>query len=314
MYSKNLWFRRLLKPAAFFIILLSMAAGSSRQAQAASRIFFPDRAYETKNYVYVAIGIDGGGDIYRYKPSTGKKKRLAKGKYNSLNVKGSYIYCGLNDYLGSDATNNYIYRVSTKNGARKKLANGSWPVVVGNWIYYIKENKTTLYGYTVDNGTDGIWRMKLNGKSKQKVSSTSNWVSYLGSDGTSLYYFSAQGSVWQKMNLKTKATETVDLTNYPANLSYKWGLNYAKITYGKTSYSYSGKVIYKTVNGKTKKLTTMKGEVKLLIALGKNLFVVYEKEDSSNGYTLTKYFATVMTNKGKKKKVITSGYEVSGGW
>ena len=306
-----------LKWAACFLLILLFSAAGAEQVHAASRIVFPDRAYAGSKYVYVAIGIDGGGNIYRYNPSTRKKKCLAKGKYHSLTVKGKYIYCALNDYAGSDNTNQYIYRVSCTGKSKKKLANGNWPVVIGNKIYYLASSKRKEYGYTVDDRQLGIYSMNLNGTGKKKVYGGSDWYSSFGTDGKNHYFCTNGGRYWKVFNPKTKSVSDISLSGRSVNKTIRnfyYSGNLGSIRYGRKTYTYSGRNLYVTEKGKRKKVTRMGGTIKFLQPFKKYIFAVYEKEVNMGSWKQNKYYAVVMTVKGKKKKVITSGYNVSGGW
>ena len=46
----------------------------------------------TSNTCYYAVGIDGGGPIYKYNTKTKKKVKIASGKWCWLNQSGKYLY------------------------------------------------------------------------------------------------------------------------------------------------------------------------------------------------------------------------------
>ena len=274
---------------------------------AQKRIVFPDRAAASSKYIYYALGVDGGGDIVRYNPANKKKKTLARGKYHSLTVKGKYIYCGLNKYGGTDETDEYIYKVSTNGKTKKKLADGMDPVVIGQYIYYLAYTKKTAYGKTkADDKCLGIYRMTLNGKGKKRIYGFSDYAHMLGTDGKNLFYHVNARSSWMKYTIGGSTASAVSITGLPTNVNFSSWYGSPKVTYGKTVYSFSGSYIYKTVSGSSKKVSKMKGTVKLIIPFKKHMFVVTE-----NG---THYYGIIMTTKGKQKKIIKKGFLAGGGW
>lgn len=114
--------------------------------------------------------------IERFNTKTGKHNLVVSNKYKGkntngfsyLNKKGNAFYCTYNLYYGSDGEMLSIYKI-TNNGKKKRLDYGCRPVVVGNWIYYEKRKliKDTYNTYT---DSVGIYKMKLDGSSKKKIS------------------------------------------------------------------------------------------------------------------------------------------------
>ena len=118
-------------------------------------------------------------------------------------------------------------------------------------------------------------------------------------------------------NPKTKSVSDISLSGRSVNKTIRnfyYSGNLGSIRYGRKTYTYSGRNLYVTEKGKRKKVTRMGGTIKFLQPFKKYIFVVTEKEVDMGSWRQNKYSAIVMTVKGKKKKVITSGYNVSGGW
>ena len=127
-----------------------------------------------KSGKYLYYSYDNTG-IIRYNPKTGKKKKIRdikigkkQGRYfESLSIKGNYIYASWDEQAGSYQHKHYICRISKDGKKVKKLARGYKPVVIGNYIYYLKTKYNASNGN--DKSTNVIVRMKLDGSSKKVV-------------------------------------------------------------------------------------------------------------------------------------------------
>lgn len=171
--------KRLLNILTAFVMAVSLAGvlpGVSVEATS-NTIYTPGEAYNTGKYIYYAYEMSGVRmGIMRLNTKTMKKKQIVSYKLNgnstngfySLSEKGNYIYATWDQYYGTSGCKNYIYRFSKNGKYKKKLAMGSCPVIVGNYIYYIQEKKSS-YGRTMPTGN--IYRMKLNGTKKKKIKS-----------------------------------------------------------------------------------------------------------------------------------------------
>lgn len=267
----------------------------------------------TTNVCYYAVGIDGGGPLYKYNVVTKKKTKLASGKWLWLNQKGKYLYLGKNNYGGSDGRDYYIYRVKKNGKTKKKLANGRCPIVKGKYIYYMKTLKGSEGKVKFDTRTVGIYRMSLTGKNKKclvKFNQNSYYGGFLGATQKRLLYL--KDGKWKAYNLKTRKI-TSPSAEIISNLSLTYWGDYGEeqiTSVKKNGYYYypASNVLYKysTKTGKDTKVTTVKGKIKKIIHSGNQLMVISE--------TSEKYRVVIMKTSGKYKKLIKTGYLVSGGW
>ena len=316
--------RRRILPVLLMLIMVICDAAPAFAA-GGGHITFPAHMVGTKGKMaYFAIGIDGGGDLYSYNANTKHKKRIAKGKWCWLNIKGKYLYLTLNKHGGSDGRNYYIYRMKKNGKGRKKLANGFNPIVKGKYIYYIATKKRKFYGATVDGKQLGIYRMKLNGKGKKcLVKGGSNVGFYnLGIKGNSLVY--RKDGKWYTCSLTGKKKKSLDIYMCSSNVSItdydnydfedEWLNSFTALKASKKSYYYeacSG-IVSGTYGDGEFTLCRVKGKVKKLILSGNHMMVV-SQTDPSGDYN-TYYNAFMVRKNGKGKKLVKKGVEVSGGW
>ena len=256
---------------------------------------------------YYAIGIDGGGPLYKYNSSTKKKKKIASGKWEWLNLKGKYLYLCKNDFGGSEGRCTYVYRMKTNGKGKKKLASGSHPIVKGKYIYYLGIKKKKNYdGVTVDDRVTGIYRMKLNGKGKKKLVSFSDYyyTLELAMSGNKVLYLLEDG--WYKYDPKTKKQSYLDkdvVRNIESVDDYSGAIEYCR----------SGKLVCYTdenrvyiEKGDWGKKVTLSGDPQKIIISGKHIMVVTHE--------LASYYVYMMKSNGTKLKKVEKGEEVSGGW
>ena len=264
---------------------------------------------------YYAVGIDGGGPVYKYNSTTKKKKKIASGKWMWLNLKGKYLYLCKNNIPGSDARCTYVYRMKTNGKGKKKLASGSHPIVKGKYIYYLGIHKEKREGRTVDGKVTGLYRMKLNGKGKKKLVSFSGWdYPYeLAMSGNKILYHMGDG--WYKYDTKTKKKSYLDkdVVRNIEGVDDEYG-NIEDCRSGKLRCSTDGNRVYIT-KGDSGKTVLVEGYPQKIIISGKQIMVVTHtwSEDSYSDYPDT-YFVYMMKTNGTKLKKVAKGVLVSGGW
>ena len=298
------------------IIIFTLAISFSVPIHAKSTVkagFADHMVGTTGNIAYYAVGIDGGGPLYRYNVKTKEKKLIATGKWESLSIKGKYIYASKNDYYGSDARNRSIYRISKDGKVKTKLANGYSPVVKGKYIYYFAVNKINWYGGKADGKVKGIYRMKLNGKSKKKMVGFRNAYQY-GADHLSVikgnkflycaytneWYISKKGSNKKK---RYKGVVYANMTFMSYSNDFK---SMTKVKVGGTVFSAKGKYLYAKGGTGKKKIAKVNGIIEKIIVSGKQILVI-----TNSG---TKYHVYLMSKNGKNLNRVSTGDYVSGGW
>jgi hypothetical protein len=298
--------------------------GSSTQVNAAEsvtdetsvvQIYTPDRAVRSGKYVYYALGNDGSGSLVKYNIKTKKSKTLYK-KYGckSLSVNGSYIYCCVDKYSGSDNSNYYIYRISKDGKKVKQLDKGYDPVVIGKYIYYVKtkNEKNSEYDTSI-----GIYRMKLDGSGKKKIWSAGEIYGIEGKteDGKIVIAAIITG---------TKVSYNLLDPNTGADSSFDWYSGLTKVTTASTYfntqiscngdkiwYSYSGNTVYSQSVGSAsskKAASFSKGSIKKLIDLNGYFFVVTQNSNASKAYVY------ISKKNGSDKKLIYSFQMAGGSW
>ena len=151
----------------------------------------PGTACKVGRYIYYAYELSGiRMGLMRYDTKTGKKKEITGYKYKGnttngfkdISVKGKYIYVTWDLHYGTDYSEDYIYRINKITGAKKRIAEGTCPVIIGKYIYYI------AYKCSVLNRTYYIYQMNLNGSGKKKIYTSSDEIYRLYSDGEQIYY------------------------------------------------------------------------------------------------------------------------------
>ena len=106
------------------------------------QLYVPSYAAMSGKMLYYAVGSGAqGGRLYMYNTSTKRQKKISDLRCTDLTITKKNIYCTVNKYIGSDARNRYVYRMSKDGKKTKVLAEGYSPVVVGKYIYYIGVKK-----------------------------------------------------------------------------------------------------------------------------------------------------------------------------
>lgn len=268
---------------------------------------------------YYAVGIDGGGPLYSYNTSTCAKKKVAKGKWSWLNIKGSYLYLAKNTYGGSDGRCYYIYKMKKNGTSKKKLVNGHHPVLKGNYIYYISVKKTTRDGIKMDGPCLGIYRIDLNGKGKKCIlkAGTNEYFGALGVTSKGLLF--VKNGSWYSCSFTGSNLKAADIDDYNSNLTIvdTYSGYSSDVDVARSGYEYfgKGKTVYKEkdddeTDDDEKAVATTVGTVKKIVLSGKQMLVVSR---STKGY-YTYYNVYMMKRNGKSKKRVIRGVEVSGGW
>lgn len=190
-------------------------------------------AYKSDRYIYYSFGMFGTG-IVQLDTKTKKKKTVVSSKYKgsetngiyNLTVKGNYIYGTWDLALGTEGSQEYIYRFSKNGKTKKRLACGINPVIINDRIYY---EKCTLKEYgdiTATESTGKIYSMKLDGTDKKYFGKTDqlklharargHYIRYDYTDTTSpltvgnyQYYVAKDGKTLYRYNKKTKKTNKV---------------------------------------------------------------------------------------------------------
>ena len=176
---------------------------------------------------------------------------------NHISVKGKYVYYGLTKEYG-DSDGPYfegIYRIKTNGKSEKRLAYGSDPVVVGDWIYYKEHKEGKSWGLVSSSPTGYLSRMKLDGTSKKRLmwigkypSSTAKELFKYGNDvlysstygSSTLYSLSGkQYSLWNRMRSSRSSYQRIG-----SYLFYKSGSGYSSSVYRKNASGGSEKKIY----------------------------------------------------------------------
>ena len=154
-------------------------------------------------------------------------------------MKYNYLYAAGDKQVGDYKHQYYICRISKDGKKVKKLARGYKPVVIGNYIYYIKTQYNKNEG--MDESTNVIMRMKLNGTSKKVVKklSQNESISRLYRYGNQLvygllvdgqeYYYTKDGGTVEKDNFVRKGNILSDDENGCTVGGYKY---YTKVSGG----------------------------------------------------------------------------------
>lgn len=104
------------------------------------QLYVPSYAAMSGKMLYYAVGSGAqGGRLYMYNTSTKRQKKISDLRCTDLTITKKNIYCTVNKYIGSDARNRYVYRMSKDGKKTKVLAEGYSPVVVGKYIYYMPD-------------------------------------------------------------------------------------------------------------------------------------------------------------------------------
>lgn len=145
------------------------------------QLYVPSYAAMSGKMLYYAVGSGAqGGRLYMYNTSTKRQKKISDLRCTDLTITKKNIYCTVNKYIGSDARNRYVYRMSKDGKKTKVLAEGYSPVVVGKYIYYIGVKKGSApwnANVKVEYGSTGIYRMDSNGRNKKCIYRFSGKVS-----------------------------------------------------------------------------------------------------------------------------------------
>lgn len=187
--------KHVIKAAVFLAVMaLCLLAGPGGNARAANKLVTnPGAACKSGKHIYYAYEMSGiRMGIMRLDPATGKTKKLTGYQYKgrgtngfySLSMDGNYIYTVWDQFYGTSGSEDYIYRISKNGKSKKKLGQGTQPVIAGNYIYYIEVGKDS-YGYQQKTGY--ICRMKKNGSGKKRMAYNKE-VTKLYSDGKKVYY------------------------------------------------------------------------------------------------------------------------------
>lgn len=270
-------------PLLMLIIGIFMAAVN---VHAAEKIYNPDRACRSGDYVYYAIGNDGSGALHKYNVKTKRDSLLVKeGNYADLSVSGSYIFATRDNYRGSDGSNDYIYKIRKDGKVVKKLDKGRNPVVVGSWVYYIKtKSEKNPWGGLWDR-TIGIYRMKTDGSSRQAIYKSSNAYDLMASS-SKLYFWEGR---LKSMSLTGKNVTNAYLSSQTTN-AIRVGFNgitpVNNVVYDGWRYTLSGRNIYRTKNGVTKKVKEFPYKVQVLVEMNGWIFVVCDDGPKARVYIM----------------------------
>ena len=151
-------------------------ASGSIEANAATKVkkgTVYNQVIKKGNIVYCTYNENGNNTVLKVNLKTGKKTKVVKNVYNlrGMQIKGNYIYYG----LGLEVPMFYLYRVNIKTGKKQKLAN-VYSLGNGHPAYVVGKNTIYYKDASWKEGTDIIksrnMQMKLNGKSKKKLSNT----------------------------------------------------------------------------------------------------------------------------------------------
>lgn len=160
MKKMRRWTIGLLCFAALFLFAVSQKAEASETVVKGSYTYFAE-----------------DGVLYKMHTTTGKIKKITTIKRSNtvevFAVKGDWLYLTVDDYYskrGTDKMWPYVCRIKTNGKQLETLAQGEEPNLYGNYIYYsrCKINKKS----DAHPQSKGIYRMKLDGSQKKKVSST----------------------------------------------------------------------------------------------------------------------------------------------
>jgi hypothetical protein len=302
-------------------VLLLFITGRPLSVHAADRVYIPDRAVRSGNNVFWAIGNDGEGPLHCYNISTKKDKVLVNAGCKQLSIKGNYLYFTIDSYGGSDGANEAIYRVSTSGSGKKCLAKGHYPVLIGNYIYYIAVQKATRDGVSVNGKAIGIYRMNLDGSGKKCI--YKGYVDKLVGAGSKLIFY--QSGKWYSIGVNggtvSRYTWGAGRQNCNTNLD-KLGYSSSGIT-GNINrnnknyvYSVSGSNLYRTSGTTKTKIATFSNEtIRKVIDMNGYLFVITStKTITYNNVTGTYARGYVVNQSGKILKRVYNQMEAGGSW
>ena len=209
-----------------------------------NQIRVASNSYKQGDYIYYCTN----KGIERLNIKTGNHGLFISDKYKGqdtngfrdLNIKDNYIYCTYDLQLGTTDNIIYVYKIG-KNGDKKKLDSGHSPLVVGNWIYYVKSKFITEFNFTYQEDI-GIYKMKLDGSSKTKVS---NYPYIMGVTKSKLLVY--KGSKIKSIDLKNNKIQKEIWLNRAyttGNWSDTWQ---GAMSVGERVYTYDEKrITYKT--------------------------------------------------------------------
>ena len=133
-------------------------------------------AFKNGRYIYYAFEMDGvRTGITRLDTKTKKKKTIVSYKYKGegtngfykLTVKGNYIYATWDLALGTEYSQNYIYRFSMDGKTKQRLDCGMKLAIINNRIYYEKYTLKKNEYFTYTQSTGKFYSMKLDGTDKK---------------------------------------------------------------------------------------------------------------------------------------------------
>lgn len=314
-----------------WIFVLSCAVPVS----ASTSYYAPGNTSKSGQYIYYSY--NGAGlrmGIRRLDTKTNKTKEIAtylnKTKethgFSKLTAKGNYIYAVYDLYNGTDMSLPRIWRVSKDGKKRKMLDFGSEYVIIGDWIYYIKQREVLPNGIYVTNMTEmyeelknietlGIYKMKLDGTKKTCVYSQGvftwedNYRLYnLITDKKNLYF--QENEKWNKLSTSGKFTPNVSVKEKDINKNK--GNSYSNFEYKRTinGYTYvvkNGKITRKkSGDSKTKTIFSPKISIDGIDIVGDYIFVTgnaMEKNSEWDFEGIRLYLYSVKID-GTKKKLL----------
>ena len=253
------------------VFLLMFSSVFSIKAEAA------ERAVRKDNVIYYSIGTKS----VQYNLKTKSKKVIHKdGTYRFL-TKGKNVFCTYTAEPASQDPDSYVYRLGDNGKKKKKLAYGQLMGILGKHIYYIGFRKT-IDGYVE---RTGIYQMNLDGSKKKRIYKSANTYSEKMSGSVITFYeTNAQYETEEKkLNVKTGEIK-VSAPTYTSK----------KNKNGK--YSFKGKKVYQTKNGKKTLVTSLKQNVDEVVDLNDYVLVITTKEYTGYVY--------LVKNNGKKKKLL----------
>ena len=304
------------------IIAVAMLLTMSVPTYASSSVtakFAGHMAGTSGNLAYFAIGMDGGGPLYKYNVKTQKKTKLSGAKWGNLTAKGKYIYGEVDKIKGSDGSDRYIYRIRRDGKNKKKLAAGYSPVVKGKYIYYIAVTKHVFdYVGKIDYTIKGIYRMNLNGTGKKKIvdfyfSTRAGKYDALGVISGSRFVFRDFSERQWYIGKKGQMNGTKFNGNVYGNMSihmsrYNGFESATKVRAGSTTYTASGSKLYARNSSGKKQIASVKGYIEKIIVSGNQICTISGSSDNQH------YFVYIMSKNGSNKKKVAQGDNVSGGW
>lgn len=319
---ENLSKKRISAVLAVLLLCAALMAPAAPASAASKTAEAPGVACKDGRYIYYAFEMSGVRmGIMRYDTKTKKKKQITgyklKGKstngFYDLSVKGKYIYAVWDQFYGSGSDNSYIYRINKKTGKKKKLAQGTNPVVVGKYIYYEKV-KNAPYEGTIGTGT--ICRMTLTGKKKKTVktgitrtSETNIWSDLAGlyaygntvlyarsSNSNSLY--TLKGKEIKRSSLKTNEDASY-YANEPGTI-VSGGYKYYMVQSG--SYPNMVTALYrrKISSGKTSKIASY-SSISMFRKCGNYLLIKATTGSYTNNSARLNVICMKLNGKAKKK-------------